>query len=463
MRRAGAAGALVMIVMAVAAGVAGGEPLDSWQAVTGIDCTGAEVEAQPGTPEFRARDERNQRCASQRFFDRGFQPLGNTVPSYGKDPYREPGRSDGVRFRYSTPKIEGVPSLEVYRPCDAGSCADLPDGLDRYEPPYPVVIVVHGFTASKELHRMNTQLLAEAGYLTIGVNGTHPEGVSAPNSSSKEVVDKVVDWVFAGKGEAADADLRRVGMAGHSQGGGVTRMYQGDRRIKTMVIWDGGTTAAPENTSQPMLFQTAEGGFATPNAFDTFPDVVEAAEGYGDLRSRDVDTMAITGRATVHVDYNGTGGPGGNRLWEAASNYYNLAWFDRYLKGRLALKGVRGAKRRQAERRRVQRVAMDAFRRLRARRFDDSVDVHDISMGFWDPDKAAASGDPLYGGNVPYTIAGLPIADRLSFYYRHACFISVPDYVHGGTGIPHERVADARRADTTVDGDMRTKGCPLTR
>ena len=420
------------------------------------------MDAKPGTDEFSARDERNQRCASQRYVDRSFQPLGNTTPTYGQDPYRRPERSDGRRFRYSTPTLVGVPSVEVYRPCAKGTCTGLPSGLTAYQPPYPVAVVVHGAAASKELHRMNTQAFAEAGYLAIGVNGTWPNPVSAPNSSSAEIVDNVLKWLYAKKGEAADADLNRIGMAGHSQGGGVTSSFQGDPRVKAMIIWDGGTTALAKNRTQPMMYQTAEGGFATPNPFTTVPNTVEAASGYSALRGRNVDTFAITGRATVHVDYNGNGGPGGNRLYELTSNYYNLAWFDRHLKGRLVLTGHESARQAAAERAHRQRIAEDAYDRLRATRFDSSADIHDISMGFWDPDKAAASGDPAFGGNVGYRIKGLRVADRLSFYYRHACYVSVPDYVHGGSGAPTDPVPAAARADSTVNGDIRTKGCPST-
>lgn len=448
--------------MALAAGPASAAPTDAWT-VTGIDCTGPEVDAKPGTDAFRARDERNQRCASQRFIDRSFQPLGNSVPTYGQDPYRRPERHTGRRFRFSSPTLTGVPSVEVYRPCARGTCSGMPAGLTTYQPPYPVAIVVHGFTASKELHRMNTQAFAEAGYLAIGVNGTWPNPVSAPNSSSAAIVDNVLKWLYAKKGEAASADLNRVGMAGHSQGGGVTSSFQGDRRVHAMIIWDGGTTATAKNRTQPMMYQTAEGGFATPNPFTTVPNTVEAAAGYSALRARNVDTFAITGRATVHVDYNGNGGPGGNRLYELTSNYYNLAWFDRHLKGKLVLTGRESPREEAAERARRQRIARDAFDRLRATRFDGSADVHDISMGFWDPEKAAASGDPLFGGNVGYRIRGLRVADRLSFYYRHACYLSVPDYVHGGSGAPTDPIPAAARADSTVNGDLRTKGCPSTR
>jgi hypothetical protein len=449
------------------------DPIDPWLDLTGNDCTGPEDEGlEPGTPEFQARDERNQQCASQRFLDRSFQPLGNTAPTYGQDPYRLPQRHDDVRFRFDLPVIPGVPSAEVYRPCSnaPGDCPNLPAGLERFDPPYPVVVVFHGFVASKELHRMNTQVFAEHGYLAVGVNGTHPSLVDdvpsfyGPNSQRTENGSDVLDWLATSDHPiAADADLDRVGFAGHSQGGGATLSYQGDPRVHALIVWDGGTTASEAN-NQPTMYQTAEQGFATPTAFSDVPGFIEAGPGFGDLRSRNVDTFAVTGRATTHVDYNGNGGPGGNRLWESASNYYNLAWFDRYLKGKLAFDAsgeviTTGGRAEAQERAHRQEVAEGAYLRLIADTFDDSVDAHNISMGWWDPDQAIESLDPLFGGNVPYRIEGLPIADRLSFYYRHGCYVSVPDYLNGGTGAPDDTVAAAERADTGPEGDVRTSGC----
>lgn len=434
-------------------------PVDDWKTLGLPECTAAEVEAEPGTPAFQDRDRRNQLCPLQRFFDRGPHPLGNTVATYGQDPYRRPDRHDGKRFRFTSPAIPGAPSVEIYRPCAAGTCKAMPAELRTYEPPYPVVFVIHGFTASKELHRMNTQTFAEAGYLAIGINGTWPNPVSAPNSSSKEVAEAVVQWVYGRKGaEARDADLDRVAMAGHSQGGSVTSEFLGDPRIHAMIMWDSGGAAAitPQTASQPTMMQMAEQGFATPQSYDQIEEPkggIEEQEAFAALRDKGLDAMAFTGRATTHVDWNGSGGPGGNRLFEATSNYYNLAWLDRHLKGKLVLSGGETPEQEAAERARRQAIAMDAFNRLRATTFDASNDRHNISMGLWDRAKALASGDLLYGGNVPYKLAGLRTADRLSFYYRHGCHLTVPDYV-GGSGL-------AAKADTGLTGDMRTQGCPL--
>jgi hypothetical protein len=111
-----------------------------------------------------------------------------------------------------------------------------------------------------------------------------------------------------------------------------------------------------------------------------------------------------------------------------------------------------------------QAIAQDAYNRLLitpAKLFDNSVDIHNISMGFWDRAKAQASGDPLMGGNVPYRLEGTPIKNRLSFYAPSVCYISSPDYT-GGSDVSYGGAGDTvlRRADSTVQGDMRLRGCP---
>jgi hypothetical protein len=92
-------------------------------------------------------------------------------------------------------------------------------------------------------------------------------------------------------------------------------------------------------------------------------------------------------------------------------------------------------------------------------KFDDSADIHNISMGWYDPVKHATSGNPLYGGNVPYSIEGLWVTDRLSPEFRSFCAVSVPDYVGGSDGSPGSPVAAS--ADSGAEGDVRLTGCPV--
>ena len=434
------------------------EAIDAWPTVhPDNDCEGPEADAQPGTPEFQQRDQRNQDCAGQRLVDRSFQPLGNTVPTYGADPYRNPDIRplDNVRFHFSRPTVPGQPSVEVYKPCSnaPGDCPTLPAGLHRFDPPYPAVILFHGFVASKELHRWTSQMLAEEGYYVLVPNGDQSV-LSAPNLPIDHAqAEQALVWLRA----QPEVDVNRIGMCGHSAGGSTTLGFQGDPRISAMIAWDGGSTTTVNNLT-PIMYQLAEQGFATPTAFTDVPGTPEAASGYNDLKARSVDVMGWTGRAFVHVDFNGNGGPGANRLAELFSNYYNLAWFDRHLKGKLVLTGNETPAQEAAERANRQAIAKSAYDRLIATHFDNSADRHNISMGFWDPVLAVKKLDPTFGGNVPYAVAGKPVGDRMSFYYRNVCYVSVPDYIHGGDGTPGSLVAN--RADSTIGGDMRTQGCP---
>jgi hypothetical protein len=88
----------------------------------------------------------------------------------------------------------------------------------------------------------------------------------------------------------------------------------------------------------------------------------------------------------VHLDWTEWPELNGSRYGVVTTLYYTRAWFDRYLKGN-----------------------PQATDRLVADVFDDSADVHSISSGRF---------DPATGQNVPPTIAGQPVVDRLSFNFR---------------------------------------------
>jgi hypothetical protein len=127
------------------------------------------------------------------------------------------------------------------------------------------------------------------------------------------------------------------------------------------------------------------------------------------LRDGGIDTMQVTPRSMTHSESNGTDctNPGamamytGCSMWgESVMTYYMLAWFDRYLKG-----------------------SADALVRLTASgTFDGSADAHSIGTGFYDPARATAGGS-VEAGNVPVAIEGLPICNRLSFWYPTRYFL----------------------------------------
>jgi hypothetical protein len=482
---------ITLLMGPLAASAGADEPIDTWDTLIGIDCVGDRFnpvredgtkdpagDPEPGSPEWIARDDERRQCDNQRDFDRRTQPVAHTTTArYGEDWYRQPFLYDNVRFRFdyfpTGTGLGGVPAMEVYRPCSnaPGDCPNLPAGLERFDPPYPVVIVHHGFIAQMTHHRFNSQVFAEAGYLAISVNGTHPV-TGAPNVQRNVNAGLVLDWLASdASGEIGrNADLNRVALAGHSQGAAASLSYQGDPRVHTIIAWDGGDAIADANTSQPIMYQRTDGAFSAPQttARTDYPAGRDRGlETYLKHKERGMDVYHVTFRATNHIDWNGNGvgSLAGNRLAELVINYYSLAWLDRHLKGKLAFDSdgnvIASGDRTEAEERAYRQAqAQDAFNRLTAMKFDDSADIHNISMGWYDPVKHATSGNPLYGGNVPYSIEDLWVTDRLAQEYRSFCSISVPDYVGGSDGSPASPVAV--RADSGADGDIRFTGCPVT-
>jgi pimeloyl-ACP methyl ester carboxylesterase len=484
------AGFVIVLLALPLATTAVAEPIDTWELLVGIDCVGDRFnpvredgtkdpngDPKPGTPEWIARDNERLQCDNQRDHDRRVQPFTHVgTARYGEDWYRQPFLHDGVRFHFdyfpTGTGPGGVPAMEVYRPCSnaPGDCPNLPEGLQRFDAPYPVVIVHHGFIAQMSHHRFNAQAFAEAGYLAISVNGTHPV-TGAPNVQRNVNAGLVMEWLASdASGEIGDqADLERIATVGHSQGAAAALSYQGDPRVDTIIAWDGGDGIADNNTSQPIMYQRTDGAFSAPQATartDYPAGRDRGLETYLKHKERGMDVYHVTFRATNHIDWNGNGvgSLAGNRLAELVINYYSLAWLDRHLKGLLAFDSAGSVityeGRTEAEERAYRQAqAQDAFDRLTAMKFDDSADIHNISMGFYDPVKHATSGDPLYGGNVPYSIEGLWVTDRLSQEFRSFCSVSVPDYVGGSDGSPGSPVVVS--ADSGTTGDIRFTGCTV--
>ena len=406
------------------------------QPVEPIDCLGPAPDAEPGTPEWDQRESENVFCANQRLADRAQHPGAATADDGSSDAYRVPSRHDGKRFRFHSQDVTNrdgltVP-LELYRPCAPGTCSDMPDGLETHEPLYPVVILVPGGAmgampgAPKELSRWVAQALAEAGYMTV---------LHDISSFHLEDAEDVLDWVLAGPDTPtvheefnpfrAEVDADLIGIAGHSGGGATSsRLGQLDPRFTAIVSYDRSSRySPPDEVDTPALFFVGDYGIGvTPHQDDPDPDGTAEIEAFVQLRDAGIDSMHLALRAASHLDWSPLTAAG-NRYVEVVSLYYTIAWFDRYLKG--AVDPV---------------MAADAYARLTASVIDGSGDVHNVSQGFYDPVQAAMSGDP-YGGNVPYTIGGAPVADRLSFYFSSRCFLTIPG---GG------------RAESD---DMRAEGC----
>lgn len=442
---------------------------------------------EPGTDEWEAFNDSHVACTDQRDSDRAQHPVPDSARSaamYGKDVYRESEDHDGIRFHFEQFDVSAAPpvsSFEAYRPCttEADDCPNLPDGLERFDGPYPVVIVMHGFTAQDIHHRFNTQTFAENGYLAIGVDGYgtgYVPGASGPNVQRCDNAGDLIDWLASPDsglwGELADLD--RVAIAGHSQGASCALGYQGDPRVDTIISWDINDDIGPDNCvddhpCQPVMIQRTDGGFSSPESYpDGYPeDRNRGQAAYRQSKERGMNFMHLNMRDTVHTDWNGRGvGLAGNRLFEQASNYYNVAWLDLHLKGQLVLDDegevVTQHGRTEAEERAYrQEEASWAFERLTSKKFlAGTIDKHNISMGFWDPEKAEESGDPLFGGNVPYEVEGTWAIERLSPFYRSYCTLSLPNHRARGDDAGSAVVA---RADSGDDGDMRLTGCMVVK
>lgn len=409
-----------------------------------LDCAGPAPEAEAGTPEWHRRDLHNVLCAEQRLTDAASHPVAAlpvVAPVF--DAYRQPTLHDGTRFRFHettvTDRYGEQIEVELYRPCAEDTCSDLPGELETHEPPYPAVLVQHGgYQSVKELHWWATQSLAEAGYMTVSLSADHDRDEFFEDSGD------VLDWFTATPAAPTNAgeynpffdelDAERIGMAGHS-GGGATANLHGhtDERIKAVVGWDrSGRYDLPAELTVPSLYLIADHGF-TPERHEEPPEprgYDEGEEDRGDrfqdfrfAREQGIDSMKLVLRAATHLDWVPMVAAA-SRYGEAVSAYYTIAWFDRYLKG---LDDPE--------------MAADAFDRLTTDTFDDSYDRHNLSQGHYDPVQHAQSAD-LYGGNVPYQLDEQPVADRLSFYYRSKCHLSVP-------GSPLWAVSE----------DLRAEGC----
>jgi dipeptidyl aminopeptidase/acylaminoacyl peptidase len=116
----------------------------------------------------------------------------------------------------------------------------------------PLLIVCPGFTAHKDwgLFPYVGRCLAESGFVTIVVNFSHNGVGETPffsdyerfsrNTPGKELEDIQAVLNAASSGSIGEGviDAGRIGMVGHSRGGGISILTAGDdQRIKAVVLW----------------------------------------------------------------------------------------------------------------------------------------------------------------------------------------------------------------------------------
>lgn len=365
------------------------------------DCVGPVGDARPGSRQWVEREALNAYCGEQRFHDLASNPaylgalpgslaspLTTGDPVRLQDPYRDPIALDGVRFRYDEGSFTDaggkVVPTAVFRPLtDPG-----PDG-------YPAVVITHGGAANQEMYLWASEGLAEAGYLVLTFQ--------VPNTAQTHTEDtrSALDFLLSERNPwRAQVDERRIGLAGHSAGGvAVNRVAHEDPRVDAAVVWDRAqSTPLPTDITlrTPSLFFVADfqcqrSPVCVPVVYADRPDPRgpgDKDEDFQRVQAGGVDAMKVALRAGTHLDFTQLPVGTGSRHGQAVAQYYTLAWFDRYL-----------------------RDDESALGRLTADTFDASADASSISGGTWDAGTQR---------NVPITLAGMPVADRLSFHFRSA-------------------------------------------
>jgi len=470
-RTAVALACAVSLAVAVTPALAGGAAPDP------IDCVGPAGDPAPGTAAWHQRDLANVWCATQREQDELDSPA--FASAFAR-------QTPGI---YATQLGEQLqeptrPRLTLGQLVAGGTTADPFRTLSRWQDdlhrgrvfpvqftasdgallhghvflpsggsgPYPSIVITTGsIQGYQQMYWWAAEGLAEAGYLvlTFDVQGqgasetfAHPCSATAcpgvPFQQDYNFVQGTRDalnYLFSSpsaptkNGDVnpfwASVDRKHVGLAGHSLGAtAVSVVGQEDRRVSAIVAWDNLATP-PKGTAlrTPAMGINSE-YFFNPQPMQAAPDPHADDAAFRQLRAAGVDTMQVALRGSTHLEYSYV--PyilPASRLGERVAFYYTLAWFDRYLRG-----------------------DRSATERLTATRFDKSSDVHSIGAGPFDPQQAAAAGN-VEAGNTPPTINGMPVADRLSFYYlsgyslehgrlacqdlRHGCHGSA-----GGTSAP---------------------------
>lgn len=146
----------------------------------------------------------------------------------------------------------------VYAPSTDGGAT-----VHSADAPYPLVIVMHGFTSSHTQYANFSRHLATWGFIAIGIDFTDDGAHDQDAAEASAAID------FAGaNGSPVEAvvDLERVATAGHSLGGKIAFFTAVlDDRVDTVIGWD------PVDAGGPPCFIDPEGCHAwsvAPNSFD---------------------------------------------------------------------------------------------------------------------------------------------------------------------------------------------------
>jgi dienelactone hydrolase len=425
----------------------------------------------PGTSDWQRRDTENQYCASLRLRDQVQSPaftFANTSQSNGlylAQAQEQIADGPGHIHGGFTTLIPGAQTADPFRTLDRWTAAGLGkvtrvkftslDGaqlrghvFEPNGPPpaggYPGVVITDGsIQAYEQLYYWAAQDLVANGYevMTFDVQGQgdsdlfpagcpsvlDPIGATSckgvpyqQNYNFYQGAEDALNWFLsAGNPYRADLDPGRIGIAGHSLGAAaVSNVGQCDNRVKTIVAWDNLNKVTDcSGVIVPPAYQYTDGKVVHTSALALTNDYLfnpqpassppnpHAKDGaYKQLVGAGLDSEIVTFRGATHLTYSYV--PyvlPASELAERMAAHYTVAWFDRYLKG-----------------------DPSGYRRLTTTTFDDSADRSSIGAGTYSVDKAQANPTDPMAGNVPYKIAGIPVANAVSFYYESAYSLRDP-------------------------------------
>ena len=344
----------------------------------------------PGPPPEPSRARRPGTSARRRTPSARPSATSTRTRTRSTTPRRRTGRRSAPRPRWtrcaSRPcsRRQALPLRRVHvhergaarstRRCSSGPATSCRHAGARVEPPYPGVVIMHGGAANQEMYLWAAEGLAEAGYMVLTVNiGAHRRH-PLPGDEGRARLPRSRTRTRTGP-SSTPAHRPRRPLGGRrrrvpARPGGPARRR--DRLLGPRPVGpDAGGPRDPHAGAvlDRRLQLPAGSGLPARSPTATPPDPLGPGnkdEDFQRVRAAGVDTMKISLRAAMHLDFTEWPELNGSRYGVVTTLYYTRAWFDRYLRGDPA--GDRAA-----DRRRVRWLRRRAQHRRRPLRSGDGV------------------------------------------------------------------------------------------
>jgi len=142
-------------------------------------------------------------------------------------------------------------------------------------PPFPAVILTHGFARDRTFHRNNAFYMAQRGIVVLTPDMVSLLGGAASQSANIALLSDHVRWLTERSSAAGDPlagilDARRIGLAGHSAGGAVSveaavKTQEGSASVAAVCLldavpWDRTLERAADLRPMPLVSIRSEPG-----------------------------------------------------------------------------------------------------------------------------------------------------------------------------------------------------------